>query len=84
MTKKDKVKLLEIEVFGGSPGPDGSLLFYGVPEESTILQGRVRFSCNYECKGIDAQYSFEGMSSCHFDGKANSHLSALFSSFKDN
>ena len=77
MTRKDKVKLLKVEVFGGSPGPDGSLLFYGVPEEPTTLRGRVRFSSSYECKGNDTQYTFQGVASCYFDGKWRETLCLL-------
>ncbi|KAI8356810.1 hypothetical protein B0O80DRAFT_299686 [Mortierella sp. GBAus27b] len=67
MPNKDKQKRLVIDILNGQPnGPDGSYLFYGVPEGTTLIRGRVRFSTNYECKGEAIQYSFLGKASCSF------------------
>jgi hypothetical protein len=67
MTSKDKQKSLTIDILNSQPnGPDGSYLFYGVPEGTTLIRGRVRFSTNYECKGEGIQYSFIGKATCSF------------------
>ncbi|KAG0227498.1 hypothetical protein BGX31_006990 [Mortierella sp. GBA43] len=42
MPNKDKQKRLVIDILNGQPnGPDGSYLFYGVPEGTTLIRGRV-------------------------------------------
>ncbi|KAF9111222.1 hypothetical protein BGX27_005224 [Mortierella sp. AM989] len=67
----EKEKKLELEVLNGeATGPDGSYLYYGVPEGITVIRGKVRFRTNYECKREGIQYKFFGMSSCSFsDGE---------------
>ncbi|KAF9357765.1 hypothetical protein BGX26_003116 [Mortierella sp. AD094] len=63
----EKDKRLELEIVNGrTTGPDGSYLFYGVPEGVTLIRGKVRFRSNYECKGDGIQYKFIGKSSCSF------------------
>ncbi|KAI1320381.1 hypothetical protein EDD11_001183 [Mortierella claussenii] len=69
MTVKEKEKKLELTILNGEAnGPDGSYLYYGVPEGVTLIRGRVRFWANYECRGEGVQYRFFGKASCSFSG----------------
>ncbi len=65
--KREKSLVLEV-LNGHGAGPDGSYLFYGVPEGITIVRGRVRFITNYECKGERIDYWFMGKATSTFTG----------------
>ncbi|KAF9959138.1 hypothetical protein BGZ72_010267 [Mortierella alpina] len=69
-----KEKSLVVEVLNGhGAGPEGSYLFYGVPEGITIVRGRVRFTTNYECKGERIDYWFMGKASSTFSDGDNTY-----------